>query len=318
MAKFLTTTATSFHIENIIIESQKSITLVAPFLKLTPILIDRLKDAEKQNITITIIYGKNDLIEDQKRILYKFENIEIYFCQNLHAKCYYNEKSLVITSMNLYEFSERNNREMGILIDKNLDSEIYLDTLKEIQSIKNSSKLEKKIIANHKETVVPTVNKETVIATVHKETTVLNVDESYNELENFHLPLLHKRLKIKFPKIDILLEKEITILDFPLKGIDTNISRTIDFRFNDKNLFDNFKYAYGRWLGDSPTETRFYWNHYRLSVYPPSNFEISLDPVGRNKKVEHSLEVINKVYEMCTKSTSTNSFARSRWNNNRY
>ena len=36
--------------------------------------------------------------------------------QNLDAKCYLNEESCMITSLNLYEFSHLNNNEMGVLI----------------------------------------------------------------------------------------------------------------------------------------------------------------------------------------------------------
>lgn len=41
--------------------------------------------------------------------------------------------------MNLYEFSERNNREMGLLIERASDIDIYEETLREIESIKNAS-----------------------------------------------------------------------------------------------------------------------------------------------------------------------------------
>ncbi len=43
--------------------------------------------------------------------------------------------------MNLYEFSERNNREMRILFEIEKDYQIFKDTIKEIDSIKNSSEL---------------------------------------------------------------------------------------------------------------------------------------------------------------------------------
>jgi hypothetical protein len=45
---------------------------------------------------------------------------------------------MVISSMNLYEFSEKNNREIGILVDAVLDQDIYKEALKEVESIKQS------------------------------------------------------------------------------------------------------------------------------------------------------------------------------------
>ena len=43
------------------------------------------------------------------------DHVHLYFSKNLHAKCYLNEKKMIITSMNLYEFSQVNNREMAFL-----------------------------------------------------------------------------------------------------------------------------------------------------------------------------------------------------------
>ena len=48
--------------------------------------------------------------------------VRISFCKNLHAKCYLNEESCIVSSLNLYEFSQVNNNEMGILISKDEDA----------------------------------------------------------------------------------------------------------------------------------------------------------------------------------------------------
>jgi phosphatidylserine/phosphatidylglycerophosphate/cardiolipin synthase-like enzyme len=57
------------------------------------------------------------------------------FCKNLHAKCYMNEEMCIITSLNLYEFSQVNNNEMGILIQRSDDSQLYKDAYEEAQRI---------------------------------------------------------------------------------------------------------------------------------------------------------------------------------------
>ena len=69
------------------------------------------------------------------------KNLELRFCENLHAKCYFNENLMVLTSMNLHQFSQSNNREMGVLIkceDKN-DEELFLNAKKEANLIINAS-----------------------------------------------------------------------------------------------------------------------------------------------------------------------------------
>ena len=46
-----------------------------------------------------------------------------------------NESSCIITSLNLYEFSQVNNNEMGIFIDRDGDAEIYKDSHEEAKRI---------------------------------------------------------------------------------------------------------------------------------------------------------------------------------------
>ena len=61
--------------------------------------------------------------------------IRTSFCKNLHAKCYMNEEMCIITSLNLYEFSQVNNNEMGILIQRSEDGQLYKDAYEEAQRI---------------------------------------------------------------------------------------------------------------------------------------------------------------------------------------
>ena len=57
--------------------------------------------------------------------LKSLRSVRTSYCQNLHAKCYLNEKEAIITSMNLYDFSQINNNEMGIYVNKVEDSDLY-------------------------------------------------------------------------------------------------------------------------------------------------------------------------------------------------
>lgn len=139
MAQFLTTTGTSYSIENIIIESKRKLMLLSPYLQLSKTLFERLKDADSRGVTIKIIYGKDDLNPKEKKSLCELKNLELLFFRNLHAKCYFNEEKMVITSMNMYEFSEKNNREMGVLIDQLIDKELFEKAVYETLSIIQSS-----------------------------------------------------------------------------------------------------------------------------------------------------------------------------------
>lgn len=139
MAEFLTTNGTSYHIEKIIIEAKSKLVLVSPFLQISKTFYERLKDASGKNISIKIIYGKDQLKPNELNSITQLKNVKLYYFENLHAKCYFNESRMVITSMNMYEFSEKNNREMGVLIDRTIDNELFEKAVNETLSIIQSA-----------------------------------------------------------------------------------------------------------------------------------------------------------------------------------
>ena len=135
MPEFLANRGITSAIENIINNAEKSLVLVSPFIKIPDSLFQNLVAADKQNIRITIIFGKRKLDEEVVKQLKKLNSIKMMFLENLHAKCYFNEKSMVITSLNLYDYSEQNNREIGILITRDGDENVYNEAIREIQRI---------------------------------------------------------------------------------------------------------------------------------------------------------------------------------------
>ena len=133
MAEFLTTHGTAFQIEKVIAGARKQLTLVSPFLKLSKTLAERLQDAARRSVRITIVFGKEELESEQELLLSELAGARLYFLPNLHAKCYFNEDRMVITSMNMYEFSEKHNREMGVLLEAREPA--YAEALREVDSI---------------------------------------------------------------------------------------------------------------------------------------------------------------------------------------
>ncbi|MCF9033256.1 phospholipase D-like domain-containing protein [Acinetobacter nectaris] len=135
MAKFLNTSATNYYLEELIKSAKERVILISPFLKLNDRVKELLEDKNRLKIDIRIIYGKSELQPEEINWLKEQEYIRTSFCKNLHAKCYINEEYAIITSLNLYEFSQINNNEMGILIGKDTDNELYKDTFEEAQRI---------------------------------------------------------------------------------------------------------------------------------------------------------------------------------------
>lgn len=139
MARFLTTSATNYYLEELIKNAQKYLVLISPFIKVKERMRELLEDKDRQQIPIKIVYGK----KPQPAEINWLQNLKfarVKFCRNLHAKCYLNEEQCIITSLNLYEFSQINNNEMGVLISKADDTDLYRGAFEEAKRLLRISK----------------------------------------------------------------------------------------------------------------------------------------------------------------------------------
>ena len=135
MAKFLNTSATNYFLEELIKEAKDRLILISPFLKLNDRMKELLADKNRLKIDVRIVYGKSELQPEEINWLKELTYVRTSFCKNLHAKCYMNEELCIVTSLNLYEFSQINNNEMGVLIRRADDAELYKDAYEEAQRI---------------------------------------------------------------------------------------------------------------------------------------------------------------------------------------
>lgn len=135
MAKFLNTSATNYFLEELIKDAKERLILISPFLKLNDRIKELLADKNRLKIDVRIVYGKSELQPEEINWLKELTYIRTSFCKNLHAKCYLNEEMCIVTSLNLYEFSQVNNNEMGVLIQRSEDNELYRDAYDEAQRI---------------------------------------------------------------------------------------------------------------------------------------------------------------------------------------
>lgn len=135
MAKFLNTSATNYFLEELIKDTRERLIVISPFLKFNDRVKELLADKDRMKIDIRIIYGKSELAPKETNWLKSLDFVRTSFCQNLHAKCYLNESAAIITSMNLYDFSQVNNNEMGVYIRREDEPDLYRDTYEETQRL---------------------------------------------------------------------------------------------------------------------------------------------------------------------------------------
>ena len=135
MAKFINTSATTYCLEEIIKDAKEYLILISPYLQFNDRIKELLEDQNRAEIDIQVVYGKDELKPVEHKWLASQEFITVNYCKNLHAKCYLNESAGILTSMNLYEFSQVNNHEMGIYFTKEVMDKLYSDTFDEVQRI---------------------------------------------------------------------------------------------------------------------------------------------------------------------------------------
>ena len=135
MANFLNMSGTNFFLEELVKNAKERLILISPYLRLNDRIKELLEDKDRLKIDIRIVYGKSDLHPDEIKWMQKLDYVRVSFCKNLHAKCYINESECIISSLNLYEFSQVNNNEMGILVRKYEDNEVFKDAYEEAQRI---------------------------------------------------------------------------------------------------------------------------------------------------------------------------------------
>lgn len=125
MAEFLDTEGVSHRLVQIIKNAENRLVIISPFLKINDRIKEHLADRDRFKIDIRVVYGKNELQPEENNWLESMASIRTSFLEDLHAKCYLNEKEALLTSMNLYKYSQEYNYEMGIVVSREEDPDLY-------------------------------------------------------------------------------------------------------------------------------------------------------------------------------------------------
>ena len=96
----------------VIDETKSTCYLVTPYYKPWTILMRSLEKAANSEKKIVFVFRKDEIRSDDLRPLadWGFDVVEV---ERLHTKLYMNEKTAIITSMNLHESSMNHNFELG-------------------------------------------------------------------------------------------------------------------------------------------------------------------------------------------------------------
>lgn len=136
--EILNTSKLSSRIEQLFETSNEYSIIVSPYLRINSRLKPLLADCYKRNSRNLILYRKNNPnkgLNDELNWINKHTNVTILPIDNLHTKCYLNEHTAIITSMNLFDYSQINNHELGVLFSKEKEFEQLHELLQKLKMI---------------------------------------------------------------------------------------------------------------------------------------------------------------------------------------
>jgi phosphatidylserine/phosphatidylglycerophosphate/cardiolipin synthase-like enzyme len=139
MPQFLSTKQIASELEQLIKNAEEFICLFSFSLKIDAYYIKKLREASNRGVKIYFVLGVTNGSPDTIKALKEINNCNIRFYRDLHAKLFYSDKALVISSMNLSQVSESNNVEFGVSFNRNENPEIYQRAIKEGREILKNS-----------------------------------------------------------------------------------------------------------------------------------------------------------------------------------
>ena len=141
MAIFLATAGIASALDTLLTSAKSEVILISPYVKLNGRTRTRLMDCGQRGISLTFVYGKNEMCEREKSLICEVPGVKLLYSEHLHAKCYLNEDFAIITSMNLYAYSEQTNSEMGVQLSRRMNRRAYEDLREEVEAIVRGSQL---------------------------------------------------------------------------------------------------------------------------------------------------------------------------------
>ena len=141
MAKFIDTRKAVSELHDLIRNAETTLILISPYLKISKDFRELLTYRNSKDKMTTVIFGKQELTPSEMKFLQDLRWVNLKYNESLHAQCYVNDTKMIITSLNLYEFSMANNKEMGVIIDKNepADTQLFTDAMNEVDFINSTS-----------------------------------------------------------------------------------------------------------------------------------------------------------------------------------
>jgi hypothetical protein len=140
MASFLPVQGVTWHTLAIVKSARERLFLISPHVRLSGTLLQGIKEVG-QRVPVSIIFRDIDLPAQLLQELRCINRLKLLQNPAVHSKCYLNEQTMVITSMNLSAFEGAQDFEMGVLVDRELDAMLYQAAFDEVIRIVDAARV---------------------------------------------------------------------------------------------------------------------------------------------------------------------------------
>ena len=130
----LNTNECSSVLESLIQSARKYVIIISPYIQISPRVESLLHIADQEGVAIFLI-ARDRLKKEEYAKVKGLEKLTICIHPPLHAKVYLNENEVLLTSLNLYEFSQQNNTEIGMVFSRKEDKDSYMKVVDEFLNI---------------------------------------------------------------------------------------------------------------------------------------------------------------------------------------
>lgn len=125
--------------KKVLVDAQVYVMIISPCIKNVDEYLQLIQEANNRKVKIIFIYDKELSNSDDILKLSKIENVELFICPKINAKCLINDQYAVLSSMDFCEISDVN-WELGCLILKDFDLKNYFLLEEKCNEILTSAK----------------------------------------------------------------------------------------------------------------------------------------------------------------------------------
>lgn len=218
-------------ISTLIAESNEKFYAITPYVKVADWkkIIVSIEQAKKRNVAITFFIRE---IDQKNYEILTHLGVDIFKIAGLHTKLYFNETEVIVSSMNLYEFSDLHSIDIAILYkDKESYNKIYDYYLKYIKPHNTRHYLSK--------TTENNLIKIQEYLVDRFSNTKINLSGDYlfssNLIPKFDVIIRQNEMTLKLPN------KKVT--ENEIDAITTSIERNIKYKVTSNKPTESYKYC---------------------------------------------------------------------------